>query len=53
MVRYPQSTAIERLLARRHGLLGKNEWEEAQIDAYVALIYETLKSTVKKKRLLN
>lgn len=39
-----QTNAIERLIARRHGLVGKNEWEEAQIDAYVALIYDTFES---------
>lgn len=32
------------MLARRHGLAGKNEWEEAQIDAYVAQIYDTFES---------
>ncbi len=33
---------MERFLARRHGLVGKNEWEEAQVDAYVALLADAM-----------
>ena len=33
-----QSGAINRFLAHRHGLGGENEWDGAQIDAYVALM---------------
>ncbi|KAI6239841.1 hypothetical protein M3Y99_00536100 [Aphelenchoides fujianensis] len=35
--RLPESTAIIRFLARRHGLAGRDEWEAAEIDAIVDL----------------
>ena len=33
-----QSITIARYLARKHGLAGKNDWEEAQADVYVDCI---------------
>ena len=33
-----QSTAIARYLAKKYGLAGKNEWEEAMTDMYVDCI---------------
>lgn len=38
----PQSRAIVRFLAHRHGLAGKDEWHAARIDAYLELIFETV-----------
>jgi len=41
----PQSVAIGRFLARRHGLAGKDAWEEAEADAVVD--YVTKDATAK------
>jgi glutathione S-transferase len=35
-----QSHTIARYLARRHGLAGKNDWENALADSYVACIQD-------------
>ncbi len=39
---------MERFLARRYGLVGKNEWEEAQVDAYVALLGDAMERKIHK-----
>lgn len=39
-----QSHSIGRYLARRHGLAGKGEWEEAQADMYADCIIDLMNS---------
>lgn len=38
---------IARFLAHRHGLGGSDEWESAQIDAYVAFIHDAAEGWIK------
>ncbi len=40
-----QSNAIARYLARKHGLAGKDEWEQAQADMYADNIHDLLNGT--------
>jgi hypothetical protein len=40
-----QSNAIARYLARKHGLAGKDEWEQAQADMYADNINDLLNGT--------
>lgn len=40
-----QSTTIARYLARRHGLAGKDEWEQAKADMYVDSYSDMLTGT--------
>jgi glutathione S-transferase len=49
-----QSNAIARYLARKYGLAGKDEWEQAQTDMYIENIHDLLngKYHSKKKVLL-
>lgn len=42
-----QSRVIARFLAHRHGLGGSDEWESAQIDAYVAFIHDAAEGWIK------
>ena len=42
-----QSNTIARYLAKKHGLAGKDEWEEAQADMYADNIYDLLNGTYK------
>lgn len=44
-----QSSAIERFLARRHGLAGNDEWEEVQIDACVSFMKDIMDRTYNKR----
>ena len=37
-----QSNAIARYLARKHGIAGKDEWEQAQADMYVDCIIDLM-----------
>ncbi|KAK0413187.1 hypothetical protein QR680_006652 [Steinernema hermaphroditum] len=38
----PQSIAIARFLAKKVGILGKDDWEAAQADAFIDLIEDTI-----------
>ena len=40
-----ESHAIARYLARKHGLAGKGDWEQAQADMYVDCMVDIMKGT--------
>nr|QJE50396.1 glutathione S-transferase sigma [Diaphanosoma celebensis]QST14966.1 GSTsigma1g protein [Diaphanosoma celebensis] len=40
-----QSQSIARYLARKHGLAGKSDWEQAQADMYVDCMVDLMKGT--------
>ncbi|KAG0238151.1 hypothetical protein BGW42_007142 [Actinomortierella wolfii] len=40
----PETSAIERYLARKFGFMGSDDWEEAQINVFVSLIEEAAKT---------
>ena len=40
-----QSNTIARYLAKKHGLAGKDEWEQAQADMYADNIHDLLNGT--------
>ncbi len=46
-----QSHAIARYLARQHGLAGKDEWEQAQVDMYADCVGDLIHGT--NKMILN
>jgi glutathione S-transferase len=47
-----QSNTIARYLARKHGLAGKGEWEQAQADMYADNINDLLNGTNEKQVLV-
>ena len=42
-----QSNAIARYLARKYGIAGKDEWEQAQADMYVDCIIDLMHGILK------